>query len=239
MKKLGDVVRAKRRQMGLSQTAFGALIGQSQATVSDWEKGKISYPRNYERLSAVLGIPVDELLGMLATAGIATGKTERIPPSTRASIKKMSGPALSNYVEVRTDPNMGLRDVPVFGRAQGGPDGKFEFNGEIMGYEMRPPSLLGVSDAYALYVDGDSMYPRFKPGETVWVNPSRPAARGDDVIVQLHANEEDGTPIGFIKEFVSRTPNHLVLCQHNPAREVRFALNEVKSVHTIVLAQRS
>ena len=95
-------------------------------------------------------------------------------------------------------------------------------------------TLIDTAD---VYVDGESMFPRYKPGETAWVNPSRPARRGDDVIVQLHSEDEDGTPFGFIKEYVSKTATHLVLCQYNPQQEVRFLLEEVKSVHTIV--QRS
>lgn len=232
MVKLSEAVRAKRKELGLSQTEFGELVGQRQTTISDWEKGNIAHIRNWKKLSTILGISEREMLGMIAAAGIAADKTERMPAEVRSSVKKMS--ELSPSIEARIEPAMGMRDVPVYGRAQGGPDGKFEFNGEIMGWETRPHVLLGVRDAYSLYVDGESMYPRYKPGETVWMNPSKPIHRGKDVIVQLHPDNDGDSPYGFIKEFVAWTPQYLVVCQHNPKQEIKYHREEVKSVHVIV-----
>lgn len=38
--KLPDDVRALRERMGLSQTAFAALLGVSSRTLQDWEQGR-------------------------------------------------------------------------------------------------------------------------------------------------------------------------------------------------------
>lgn len=248
MNKLSTIVKQKRKAMGLNQKQFGNLFGVDQRTVSAIEKGETAMPRNSEKLSAVLGISTQEMSSMMAIAGIELNKTERMPSAVREKVNKIVAPdrIVDRYksvsqepgVSVRHVPPIGNRDVPVYGRAQGGPDGMFEFNGEIMGWETRPPNLDGVRDAYAVYVDGDSMYPRYKPGETVWINPSRPPTREDDVIVQLHPNHEGDAPFGFIKEFRAWTPTHLVVWQHNPPTEVRYLRDSVKSVHYIAYQQR-
>ncbi|GGC70512.1 S24 family peptidase [Chelatococcus reniformis] len=132
--------------------------------------------------------------------------------------------------------------IPIFGHAAGGADGRFVMNGERVGETFCPPSLEGVEGAYAVYVHGDSMAPRFKAGETVWVNPHLPVRRGDDVVVQLlRSSVDDGTPPdAFVKEFVSRGGTTLILYQHNPPegqdRELRFPEDQVLSVHRIVFA---
>lgn len=235
MKKLGDLIRVKRKQMKLTQGEFGTLVGDSQKTVSDWETGNTATIRNYEKVAELLGLPVDDIVDMMARSAIESGKLSRLAPAVKARVDMLLH---ANQNEVRSDKGMAERDVPVYGRAQGGPDGMFEFNGEIMGWATRPVSLIGVREAYAIYVDGESMYPRYKPGETVWIHPGRPFGRYDDVIVQLHPDEEDGVPFGFIKEFRAWTQTHLVLFQHNPSGEVRYARERVKSVHRIVHAER-
>ena len=57
----------------------------------------------------------------------------------------------------------------ILGIAVAGKDGFFELNGEVHGYVERPAALFGVDDAYALYVEDESMVPRYMPGEIIFV----------------------------------------------------------------------
>lgn len=82
------------------------------------------------------------------------------------------------------------------------------------------------------------MYPRYKPGETVWTNPSKPFVRGDDIIVQLHPAQEGGTPRGYIKEFVRWEPKYLVVSQYNPPMELKYERNMVITTHKIDFSQK-
>jgi hypothetical protein len=50
-------------------------------------------------------------------------------------------------------------------------------------------SLANDDDAYAVTMIGDSMAPRFEPGEIAFVSPKAPVNVGDDVLVQLRAAE--------------------------------------------------
>jgi phage repressor protein C with HTH and peptisase S24 domain len=123
--------------------------------------------------------------------------------------------------------------IPVLGQAVGGIDGRFIFNGETMAEVYAPSSLWGVRNAYAVYVSGDSMEPRYYAGETIFVNPHIPARQGDFVVVQI-IEEPEEPPAGYIKQFVSVSGDTLRLRQFNPAKDMHFPRARVVSVHKIV-----
>lgn len=78
------------------------------------------------------------------------------------------------------------RRVPVVGEVKGGDDGYLDELqypvGHGDGYVDYPAT---DPQAYALRVRGDSMYPRYKAGEFIVVEPSLEAQPGDDVVVSL------------------------------------------------------
>lgn len=241
MSKLGERVREAREALGMDQTQLGEATGYTQTSISDIEVGTTVSPRNWRHLADTLKIDREEFRQLMIESGKVAGKTTRLPAGvrsrSRAAFQDLGPGPLSIRAEVA--PIALSRDVPVFGRARGGDDGRYIFNGEVIGWEVRPPQLEGVRDAYATYIDGESMWPRYKPGETVWLNPHKPAGRGDDVVVQLRGGDEHEPPYGFIKEFVRKTPTKLILAQYNPAAEIEFDLGDVVSIHPIVFSQRS
>jgi len=127
--------------------------------------------------------------------------------------------------------------IPLLGQSIGGPNGRFILNGSEVGRLFVPPMLEGVEGAYAVRVYGTSMEPRFKAGETVWINPNEPVRAGDDVIVQV-ATEEENQRESYIKEFRSQSSKVTRLWQHNPEddepNEVTFPSSKVFSIHKIV-----
>lgn len=223
MSTLGELLKQLREERNMRQVDLASAVGQNQSTIHSLESGRIKSLKQWERYADAFDIDRDKFREMLT--GVIVSE-----PSPQ--------PKPSRNITAHPAPPMSDRDVPVYGRAQGGADGVFLFNGEVIGWEIRPPQLAGVKEAYATYVDGESMYPRYKPGETVWLNPHKPAARGDDVVVQMRPADEHAPPYGFIKEYVRRTPTKLVVCQHNPASEIEFDLTDVVSIHPIVFAQR-
>lgn len=127
------------------------------------------------------------------------------------------------------------KDLQVLGLAVGGREGFFEFNGQIAEWTYRPPSLVGVPDAYALYVMGNSVAPRYREGEMIWVHPRRRLAIGDYVVVQLNPKREGDVPEALIGELARRSNEQLVIRKHQPQLELRFPLRHIRSVHLIVL----
>lgn len=126
------------------------------------------------------------------------------------------------------------RNLPIYGSARGGVDGAFEMNGQSMDYAERPPSLTAARNAYAVYVQGDSMWPRFEPGWLLHVNPNRPVRKGDNVVVQIKADDEHSPPLAYVKVYDCTTPTKLVVRQFNPQKNMEWPLDQVVSIHRVV-----
>jgi phage repressor protein C with HTH and peptisase S24 domain len=124
--------------------------------------------------------------------------------------------------------------IPVYGHAVGGPEGQFILNGNKISDVIAPASLAGVSGAYAVLMVGESMEPRYHPGETLYVNPRLPIRRGDYVVVQIIGSDED-QPEAYVKKFVNQDAHVLRLEQYNPRKIVEFPRRRVASVHKIIL----
>ena len=136
-------------------------------------------------------------------------------------------------MELPNRPELG-RDLPVMGTAVGGNDGDFTLNGNSVDYVRRPPGLAGARNAFAVYVIGQSMVPRFDEGDLVFVHPGRPPVVGSDVLVELQDPDGSHGPC-FIKRLVKRTASAIVLEQFNPPRrDISFPLAAVRSLYRIL-----
>jgi phage repressor protein C with HTH and peptisase S24 domain len=125
--------------------------------------------------------------------------------------------------------------IPVYGHAVGGKDGEFILNGNQVTEVLAPASLSSVPGAYAVYVVGDSMEPRYFAGETVFINPRLPVSRGAFVVAQI-AGGDDNAPHAYVKRFVSQDAKRLRLEQLNPRKFLDFPASKVVSVHRIILS---
>jgi peptidase S24-like protein len=125
--------------------------------------------------------------------------------------------------------------VPAYGVARGGTDGKFYLNGNKVGDILAPPKLVTVPDAYAVYVVGDSMEPRYFAGEALFVHPRLPVRQGDFVVAQIAA-EEGEPPEAYVKRFLSQDAKQLKLEQFNPKKIMKFPAGKVVSLHRIIMA---
>lgn len=128
-------------------------------------------------------------------------------------------------------------DVPVYGTASGSALGlkkeSMEIRAEPVDYVRRAPGLAAAKEAYALYVENNSMAPRFPPGELIMVHPGRPVRPGDIVVVRIQTAEH--TPVEtFIKIMVRQTDDDLICRQYNPDAEICFRATTVKSVHRVL-----
>lgn len=169
-------------------------------------------------LAQAIGVPEDDLRG------------ER-PRRQAMNVNEIRRPAENAIIGTRTQL---AATIPVYGQAVGGDDGRFILNGNKIADILAPPALAGVRDAYAVYVVGDSMSPRYEAGEAVYVNPRLPIRRGDYVVVQIAGNEGE-SPSAYVKRFRGRDARFLHLEQLHPAKRMDFPSKKVVSVHRIVL----
>ena len=124
--------------------------------------------------------------------------------------------------------------VEVLGVARGGENGWFELNGQVIDRVPLPPGISSADLIFALYISGDSMWPRYEDGDLVYIHRDRPAVNGVDVVVELHPANDGEAGRCFIKRLVKRTATHLVLRQHNPTRDIEIALPTVARVFRIL-----
>jgi phage repressor protein C with HTH and peptisase S24 domain len=111
--------------------------------------------------------------------------------------------------------------------------GAFTIFREPVDFVMRPPGLMDARGIYALFVENDSMSPRYEPGELIYVNEFRPVTPGDYVVIQEPAtNGEDYN--AFVKLLVRRTAEWIETRQLNPPREVKFKNSKGLRIHKVM-----
>jgi len=218
---LASLIAEAMSKKGITREQLVDMTGYSLSAVGDILIGKILRPStvNRNRLAEALDLDPALILDASRRASAAAG-LQRMPRTQEDVIRRRPGaipPA--------------ARSVPVMGQAAGGVDGEYYFNGTIVDYVPCPPGMENVTDAYAVYVDGDSMWPRLGSRDTVWAHPGKSARPGDDVVVQIGKN---GVPQrGYVKRFVGWTEKKLRLQQFNPAKELTFDRKDVISIHPI------
>jgi phage repressor protein C with HTH and peptisase S24 domain len=123
------------------------------------------------------------------------------------------------------------RNLPVYGTANGAPEGALVLDQTVYELTPCPNHLESVADAYAVYVAGDSMEPRYDAGDLVYVNPNKPVRRGSYVILQVR--QDDGAHLGYVKRFVSDREGIVTVAQFNPPGELQFPRARVAHMHVI------
>lgn len=120
------------------------------------------------------------------------------------------------------------RCLPVRGRAQGGNDGNFSVEEHPIDWTFRPADLQGVNDAFAVFVSGNSMEPKYKNGDLVYVHPNRSIMKNRFVLVETVEHK------GFIKQFISWQDDMLVVQQFNPDQEITIPREQVLRVMLVI-----
>ena len=138
----------------------------------------------------------------------------------------------TNPIPIRSENDRGL--LPVYGDAVEGDHGRIDLSGGIVGRVSAPPGFGDVPDAYAVFVVGDTMEPRYYAGEIVYLHPRKPVRRGDFVFIQI--TRDDGGIDGYIKRLVQITGDIVVCEQLAPELRMEFPRARVRSVHKIVLS---
>ena len=186
------------------------------------------------------GKPPIEQSEVMALAGVKLGREGKLPDTGNEQFiglihDTLGQPDIDLEKATNLPENNSLpRDVPVFGVAIGGAEGDFNFNGTVVDYVRRPPSLMKIKNAFGVYVSGDSMSPKFEHGDLVFVHPGRPPQPGNDVIVELYGEHGAPGPC-YIKRLVRRSPDRIILAQFNPPRDdIAVDTDRIKAVYRIL-----
>jgi phage repressor protein C with HTH and peptisase S24 domain len=208
-----DLIRDMKRRRGLPTSERLARLAKLLGTTSDW------------LIHGGLEGPILDR-AMLNPDG--TMKSERDPALPASDVHSAwMGPA----------PH---KPVPLIGSAFGGEwEAGIEMTelrfSEVLDYLVRPPFLQMDAESYALEIVGDSIAPRFEPGERAFVSPLSPVRIGDDVVVQLKGLKEGaaGTAAALIKRLTKQSPDFVELRQFNPDMSFRVPIEGVSAIHRV------
>jgi transcriptional regulator with XRE-family HTH domain len=203
---------------GASQADLARYLGLAPSAISRMLKGE----RQMKLLEAVqvaafLGVSQDEVLRQAGAGVDAPARRElgrRGRPPGRHSTAAVPMARAMEPIPIRSAGHSGsheiiLEDAPI-------------------AYTPRPGNLSGVRGAYAIYMIGADMEPRYEQGWLLHVNPFKPPTRGRDVVVYKKNRAV------LIKQFVSWSDGALVLRQLNPEVELQVSGEDVVECHLVV-----
>lgn len=160
MNNLGQRIRARREELGLTQEQIASQIGIKQQSYQAIESGSVKKPRYLYEISLALKCDMAWLL---------SGKEKEVKNVKVINFEAYKVPLIS-YVQagVWTE-SCELRDST--------------------GFEYIMTSLELSDKAFALQIKGDSMEPEFKEGDLVIVDPSIKPTPGEFVVAMNGESE--------------------------------------------------
>lgn len=209
-----EIIRQKIQERGLSMGDLSRnVLGRNHA-----------YLQQYLERGVPVKLPEDMRALLAPALGIDEEELREHPRSVPKTLRPAEAPG-NSY-----ESNDRLR---VLGMAECGPDGWSLWNGDVIDMVDRPANLRGVPGAYAVYVVGASMEPRYHPGELVHIHPGKPLTIGAYVLVQRRPKDGE-TPAAVIKRLIKRTGAKIVLEQFNPHKTFDIRADDIVSIHRVV-----
>lgn len=226
-----------REGLGLSMDKFAKQIGlaggSSYQRYEDPERYKsrpfldAALAKRIWALIQKSGRPVATENEILALAGFTESSVDSTSPN--GSSMTISDVAANARIVGDAPPMFTSRqDLPILGHTKAGSEALFIDNGVRSGMEYRPPQLVGIDDAYAVEVHGDSMLPRLEQGWLLFVHPRKALRAGRDVVVQM----SDGRAL--IKTLVRLSDSEVILRQYHPEKDIRLKRSDVAAIHLVV-----
>ncbi|MDR8288981.1 helix-turn-helix domain-containing protein, partial [Acinetobacter baumannii] len=169
----------------LTVTGLSKLSGVPQPTLFRWESGQFQAPtiKTVEKLAKWCGLTTEELLYQ---------DSEKIlkNKSSDSNLKLDNNVDLNNKINIEGDL------VPVISWVAAGSFTDVQTvlkDTEVI--EWLPPMKKAGKNGYGLIVTGYSMYPKFEPGDRIYVNPDYPVfdLKTNDLVIVACAGESEAT----------------------------------------------
>lgn len=231
------------REAGLSRQVFTDLKKRGSLSHKTIEALLTAAGRSWAEFDATQGAPQSGGNQRMADTRPAFGAAPAAQPTFATRPADLLGNAVVN--------NDLPRDIPVFGTAEGAArpvdddgetiltDAMTMDQDEVVEYRLRPSSLIGKRNIYALYVVGDSMAPWKEAGELIYIDGNRAPAINDYVVIQCrngfveHADEHRIVRT-MVKRLVKRSSTWVELQQYNPPQTFRIATDTIERIHRVM-----
>ena len=114
-------------------------------------------------------------------------------------------------------------------------EGHFElYDKEVVAYIPRHPGLQLSPNAYGFYIYDDSMYPAWRVGAHVIVDPARPPIVDHDVVIRLRGTNEYPRPHYLLRRYMGREDDVITLRRLNPFDEFKVKESDIESMHYVL-----
>ncbi len=209
-------IREWRHQRGWSQQQLAEGSGTTKAQINKLETG-------HRRLT------VDWLTRLASALGVSP--TDLLPPILSSSAKAAEVQSAPARPLGRMPPSAYVGRVPVRAARGGlaGEAGQMMFTDDPLDYVPSPPWLALAAEAYAIYVVGHSMVPRYRPQQLLFIDPAiKPKANCGVVVYQPDS-------VVLIKEFVRANAQIVRLREYQPQmREFELPQASIQALHVVV-----
>lgn len=218
-------MRYALEQKGLNETELARLTGHSQQAINFIASGKTTNPRNLAKIASALEV-TEAWLRYGSENGTPAGSQ---PPMITGGSFPDRRAARSSAAEAHQGFAMpaDLNDLPVYG-VPAGMDGIELDLSDPVAFTGRPPMLYGNKRGFAVYMNGESMSPRFDHGEMLWIDPVQPPQIGDYVLTVT----KDGFAIP--RQLVASDAETITLLARNDDRESTEQRANIRHIYKIV-----
>ena len=128
---------------------------------------------------------------------------------------------IRNADAVLSDSRLPVHGRPGFGK-------QLRWTEEAQKMILKPQDLEGIKDAYAVVMPNDSMKPRCKGGDTLYVDPSYITKTGDLVLVA-----QKGSDLRDIVQLIAKDANSWTFERLDPAETLNINIENLDSVHPV------
>ena len=187
-----------RAEKGLSQTALGAMVGTSQASIQRIESGEVSHPRKLLAIARALGTSPEYLTGVTDEANAGSGAGGGVVKGEVSS----SGETVS-IREIDLAYGMGgtfVDDLPITEKMLPFP------RSWIRRFTQAPADKLFYADGV-----GDSMFPTLLDSDVLLIDSSQDTLRMADQIWAIVLNG-----VGAIKRLRPQGDGSVLVMSDNP-----------------------
>nr|DAM85171.1 MAG TPA: Repressor protein CI [Caudoviricetes sp.] len=169
--RLGEIIKKYREENNLSMDDFVKVSGLSKGYISMLEKNKNPKTGNpitpsiktYNAVAKGMNIDIESLMKLAKGENVSLEKEENSPQQS-----------------------VGIR-IPVLGRVAAGIP--LEAIQNIDDWEEISPQMAKSGEFFALRINGESMHPEIKNGDTVIVKKQSDIDSGDIAIVLINGND--------------------------------------------------
>ena len=191
---------ACRTASRFSQMKVAKALGVSQSEYSRMELGRRQVGTHADKLAEIFGVTREKLLELQDTH-------LKVAPSG------------NNHVTPK---------LPVYGQHVIGQHCTIRFDEDPVEMVDRPLPLASNKDAYGVYVHGDSMEPRVKTGDLLYVEPHQPVRINDLVVVGYKDHE-----MREVMLYLGESKSKFLLCRSKTDDRLAIDVTDIKTLERV------